>query len=631
MSIVRVHYRERQRLSAADMRLEQDYRLGLGGRHNLAHHSWGIVRGLRLVVNAGGGYWLTPGIAIDGYGREIAVPRALAVDAGSLDANELGYVQLFYCEESQQPAAGKSCGKQPAPRIGPRPIVVATGSFAPPVLSPDNFAGARAAGGAGLAPWPVLVATVSANMAIDYSLTRYAAHRASSIRAPNARALMQLGLASRVDFYHFLLSTRDATSTLAARIGIDRHGTVHFWRQLCITASKVEARIRVANKLLLRIALPKLTGPGRATVIEGEIDAKFKTLMASLLAREAAFGESDTRAHLMGESATLEFPDGALGKVELFDLKHHKFIKFSEGRPRVNKQLDGQAAKFSERLVALDATLVLKNVPHRPIDDASPCDVARTRGADTESDLSGLLFRPTKQIDPDPLSREFHAVDTSKPTDLVSSLELRIAGGAADDSDAATRISIGTRAGGNYQSAFRMDGGRRMAIRALTGQEKGPVLAVKRTVHLPPIGAKDPLLPELLMLAYIGGLRRIGNVTSDVTVELSPPETAPGVSLLGMPPSYQIVIRPSPGPYKIKRAMELVTGKNGKGDLTFRTLDLTSPPISVVTEHGNITMPHLGRAGSEIEVVVLLLVEVGQKARVAVSKPLVIKLDNPTP
>lgn len=618
MGIMRVHYRERQRLNAADMRQEQDYRLGLGGRHDLAHHSWGIVRGLRLVAGADGSFMLTPGVAIDGYGREIVVPLARAVDVAGLDPPGAGYVQLYYCEEAQQPSAGKSCGDQPAPRIGPRPVVVAS-SFAAPIPAPGDLALARAAGVDGLAAWPVLVATIGAGAAIGYSLTRYAAHHAALIRAPNARALIQLGLLSRMDFYHFLLSTRDATAALDKRIGIDRHGTVHFWRSLSISASKAEARISVARNLQLKITAPMPAGTGRPT-IEGAIDARFDTLTVSLRAGALPAEGSDAHAPLVGERAALAFRDGQLGKVELFDAEVREVIRFSKGRRRALRQLGGQAAAFSEQMVPADATLVLKNLPASPVDGASPCDIERTRSSRAEPDLSALLLRPAKAVKAAPLAREVHAIDTSRPGDLVPGTALRITGGAADDSDASDRVSIGIHLDDGYHAAFHMNGGRRIAISALTGKATEPVLKVERTVYLPPIGAKDPLLPELLALAYMGGLRRMGNVTSAVklTLELVRPDGAPPQ---GAPLSYHIETRPVQGTaFTVKRTMELITGEDGKGDLTFRAL---APPPA------DIALPDLGQARRKVQLTVLMLVEIAQKTRVVASEPKNIDLDNP--
>jgi hypothetical protein len=89
----RPHYREGQRLRAVDLRAEQAYRLRLRRSHGLGQHTWGIVQGLGLAVEPPG-FTLQPGMAVDGYGRLLAVhqpqPIPLSVfddrGAGQLDA-----------------------------------------------------------------------------------------------------------------------------------------------------------------------------------------------------------------------------------------------------------------------------------------------------------------------------------------------------------------------------------------------------------------------------------------------------------------------------------------------------------------------------------------------------------------
>lgn len=66
----RVNYFDRQFIRLAEMRDEQAYHRQLHRRHNLSHHTWGIVAGLDLVVE-GGQAVVKPGFAVDGYGRDL--------------------------------------------------------------------------------------------------------------------------------------------------------------------------------------------------------------------------------------------------------------------------------------------------------------------------------------------------------------------------------------------------------------------------------------------------------------------------------------------------------------------------------------------------------------------------------
>jgi hypothetical protein len=406
---------------------------------------------------------------------------------------------------------------------------------------------------------------------------------------------MQLGLSNRRDFYHFLLSTLDSETGLARRIGIDRDGALHVWRPLHISASMAAATLHIAKGLDMRLTAPMPAGLDGQPWISGQVDADLRTLTTSL-----HMDGTSAAAHtaLKRDSATMLFEDGRVGAAGLFDAVHGRPVSFAVGRRKLRaRAAEGMA--FTAPLEALDARLVLKNMPAH----AAPA--------------SALLFRPVTDPQPDPTARAIYAAGAA----------LRIAGGESDDSDATTRASIGAHIGGDYHAAVGMDGRRRLDIAAAPGQDPDGVLRVQGTVYLPPIGAKDPLLPELLMLAYIGGLRRIGNVTSAATITLSQPPSPSGIRRA--PPAYRIDLAPPPGQgYTAKRTMELITGPDGKGDLTFRTLEL---PLASGTSasRDTIALPAAQLAARKLEVRVLMLVDVGGKVRVVVSNALQFDLDNP--
>jgi hypothetical protein len=67
----RVNYFDRQYLRLAELTDEQSYHLQLRRRHNLSHHSWGIVVGLEILRQDDGQPVVRPGLAVDGYGREL--------------------------------------------------------------------------------------------------------------------------------------------------------------------------------------------------------------------------------------------------------------------------------------------------------------------------------------------------------------------------------------------------------------------------------------------------------------------------------------------------------------------------------------------------------------------------------
>ena len=81
---MRVNYFERQYLRLAEFRDEQAYQIALRRRHNLGHHSWGIVTGLAIVLE-GGVPVVQPGLAIDGYGRELLLVERATIDRDVFD------------------------------------------------------------------------------------------------------------------------------------------------------------------------------------------------------------------------------------------------------------------------------------------------------------------------------------------------------------------------------------------------------------------------------------------------------------------------------------------------------------------------------------------------------------------
>lgn len=118
--LTRVHYYERQFLGVEDFRQEQAYHVDMRRRGNVAHHTWGIVIGLEVAQQekeGGNGefeYYITPGVAIDGFGREIVLLDSMPLDASlfqKLGTDDHYPVSIAYVEELyQQPKAGyESC------------------------------------------------------------------------------------------------------------------------------------------------------------------------------------------------------------------------------------------------------------------------------------------------------------------------------------------------------------------------------------------------------------------------------------------------------------------------------------------------------------------------------------------
>lgn len=106
--IRRVRFYQGQYLGADDLEAEQHYHRDLRRRHNVGHHTWGVVTGLELEIEDTNRLWVDPGMAVDGFGREIFVlaPAELGPDDFLAEKLTTGPqpVWLAYHEESAVPA-----------------------------------------------------------------------------------------------------------------------------------------------------------------------------------------------------------------------------------------------------------------------------------------------------------------------------------------------------------------------------------------------------------------------------------------------------------------------------------------------------------------------------------------------
>lgn len=113
--IERLNYYQFQYIGAEDLRDQQIYHRDMRRRHNLGPHSWGIVSGLTIVETpreADAGFvdiHVLPGVAIDGYGREIVILEPAQVDPESFAAfNTDRHLELWvrYAETATRTATG---------------------------------------------------------------------------------------------------------------------------------------------------------------------------------------------------------------------------------------------------------------------------------------------------------------------------------------------------------------------------------------------------------------------------------------------------------------------------------------------------------------------------------------------
>jgi hypothetical protein len=114
-AIERLNYFQRQYLGAEDFKAQQAYHRDMRRRHNLGQHTWGIDVGLELVEqprDGGDGVdtYVQPGMAVDGFGREIFVLRPHRLEPELFDAfinKQHREVWIAYDEQrARRPRAG---------------------------------------------------------------------------------------------------------------------------------------------------------------------------------------------------------------------------------------------------------------------------------------------------------------------------------------------------------------------------------------------------------------------------------------------------------------------------------------------------------------------------------------------
>ena len=100
----RVRFFSGQFLTAEDFEVEQKYHIEMRWLHNRMLHGVGIVAGLGVSIDGcqDGTAVVSPGLALDGLGREIIVDRPVCVELGT-GTNDFWFVTLQYVELQTNP------------------------------------------------------------------------------------------------------------------------------------------------------------------------------------------------------------------------------------------------------------------------------------------------------------------------------------------------------------------------------------------------------------------------------------------------------------------------------------------------------------------------------------------------
>jgi hypothetical protein len=294
---VRPRYREGQLLRAADLTAEQAYQIAMRRRHNIGGHGWGIVRGLALEVLGAPPdrkVVLQPGLAVDGYGRELIVtaqvilPLAEFSDAVAVDA------WLLYSRTAETTSQSGRWDCAPGQnnrwredavlrlvrldsvndKIDPRhPIEVSEddADFSPHETPSDDLG----------REWPVhlgRVACEDGSYSINPDLRPYAALAGDKVIAPSGQAQMLVGGETAKDHRRFAISARGSDGELADKLTIDIEGKATIHGDTAVISSSVGPGKRLLAEAHIRFdqlaAPPEAPAPWQVYRVATEKDGK---------------------------------------------------------------------------------------------------------------------------------------------------------------------------------------------------------------------------------------------------------------------------------------------------------------------------------------------------------------------
>jgi hypothetical protein len=246
--IARVRYFSGQFLRTSDFTEEQSYHRDISRRHNVAHHSFGIVAGLELAAHDGRPA-VEPGMAVDGYGRELVLAQRIPLDVpGAFVARGVDQLDVWLAydlvplDESSDgntfcaPATDTSSREIELPRVRytvadldetdrRRPASVPPGDvgFGPDRTAPDSP----------IDDWPVFLGTVArveergeVTYTIDLDGRPYAGLIGEEIRAASGRATVQVGAERSDDPFRFAVRIPDLPAPEVPRLAVASDGGV---------------------------------------------------------------------------------------------------------------------------------------------------------------------------------------------------------------------------------------------------------------------------------------------------------------------------------------------------------------------------------------------------------------------
>jgi hypothetical protein len=549
--MTRVKYTERQRLRAQDLRGEQDYLLGLAGRHFIGPHAWGIVRGLSVNVT-GKTVIVIPGMAIDGYGRELIVREN--IEQPLLEDVPGQFVYLFYCE---RPVGG--CGAGPNVRWRDNAEVVIRETSWPIPETESKLALARAAGvifdGP---PWPILLGFLDGNSEPLTSEVRFTRVSAARVASTSKRAIMRIGQENLADRYHFRVSAQNSEGTLRDRFAINLDGNTSIWGNLTLEGSTFEKVIKITREQFIKIdsksaaaadlrlrLTPGLEGSQRVLKVEfrnkGDLTTAFQQEFK--IDNQRSLQTTVRNFNLRNHPVRL-----AKGKVEAPAEK-----KDEDFEPKDTFDVLADQESFMERAGAVLKFDVEDDQPTRTFCGCGEED-------DIEPELpAGLRFKPVVKAPTALTSRDIYSISI-KDAEQTPVEEVRMSGGAFAEGDFTRRLSFAGLAEKISQPCLFVQGNGNIELPGGQRKDDGTafdMIRVTGTSIYPPVkpDPRDPLFNKLLVFAFIRGVMIFSSSLLDITF----PKT-PEVIELGKPWEYDLQLHnlSALSALKIKTSFEIL-------------------------------------------------------------------------
>jgi hypothetical protein len=256
-AVSRVNYFSHQILRTQDFEDEQAYHLQARRRHNISHHVWGIVTGLELTQDKDKTIIVTPGFAVDGFGRELMLAGSRSVPATAFDEKQADSLDVWALYARTSGDRGDPAYQPciPSPMRSPYrwnegvtiewtragdalvvdPALGVPEYRQPPDVSADDlsFDATRGAPDDPAVRWPVFLGRVdrrgtaeSPEIVIDPGGRPYAGARAEAVVSPAEDARMQIGTAGDNEYRFAVFLEAEGQDPLPPppRIALDRDG-----------------------------------------------------------------------------------------------------------------------------------------------------------------------------------------------------------------------------------------------------------------------------------------------------------------------------------------------------------------------------------------------------------------------